>query len=55
MTAESYHVARKYMIRLEAADLAEPRLSRLSAQTRLSSEAFAARFKRVVNPAYTPA
>ncbi|MGH7728572.1 MAG: diphosphate--fructose-6-phosphate 1-phosphotransferase [Vulcanimicrobiaceae bacterium] len=52
VTAESYHVARKYMIRLEAADLAEPRLSRLSAQTRLSSEAFAARFERVVNPAF---
>jgi 6-phosphofructokinase 1 len=44
VTTESYEVARSYMIRLEAADLKEPALSRLSAQTALSPAAFAARF-----------
>lgn len=48
VTTESYEVARKYMIRLEANDLIEPRLSRLSVQTSLSPEAFAARFGTLV-------
>jgi ATP-dependent phosphofructokinase / diphosphate-dependent phosphofructokinase len=48
VTTESYEVARKYMIRLEAADLIEPRLSRLCAQTSLGAQEFAARFGRVV-------
>ena len=48
VTTESYEVARKYMIRLEAADLEEPRLSRLSVQTKLSPQEFATRFGRVV-------
>lgn len=51
VTTESYEVARKYMIRLEAADLVEPRLSRLSVQTSLSPEQFAAAFAQVVEPA----
>ncbi|MBV9440901.1 MAG: 6-phosphofructokinase, partial [Candidatus Eremiobacteraeota bacterium] len=33
VTTESYHVARKYMIRLEESDFSEPRLSRIAAQT----------------------
>jgi hypothetical protein len=41
-------VARKYMIRLEPADLEEPRLSRLSVQTSLSAEAFVERFRSTV-------
>jgi ATP-dependent phosphofructokinase / diphosphate-dependent phosphofructokinase len=48
VTTESYEVARKYMIRLEEADLLEPRLSRLSAQTSITPEAFAARFSKIV-------
>ncbi|MEA2665244.1 MAG: ATP-dependent phosphofructokinase / diphosphate-dependent phosphofructokinase [Candidatus Eremiobacteraeota bacterium] len=48
VTTESYEVARKYMIRLEDADFVEPRLSRLAAQTSLTSEEFAARFQRLV-------
>jgi ATP-dependent phosphofructokinase / diphosphate-dependent phosphofructokinase len=47
VTTESYEVARKYMIRLEAQDLVEPRLSRLSAQANLEPEAFAAQFGRL--------
>ena len=47
VTTESYEVARKYMIRLEPHDLTEPRLSRLSAQTSLDPDAFAARFGRL--------
>jgi len=47
VTTESYEVARKYMIRLDEADLSEPRLSRLAVQTPLSSEAFAARLGSV--------
>ncbi len=47
VTTESYEVARKYMIRLESSDLAEPILSRLAAQTSLSSEDFAARFEAI--------
>jgi 6-phosphofructokinase 1 len=48
VTTESYEVARSYMIRLEAEDLLDPALSRLSAQTALSPAAFAARFGPVV-------
>jgi 6-phosphofructokinase 1 len=44
VTTESYEVARKYMIRLEAHDLTEPRLSRLSVQTSLTPERFVERF-----------
>src|SRR5471032_1659170 len=36
VTTEAYEVARSYMIRLEAADLTEPRLSRLAINTNLS-------------------
>jgi 6-phosphofructokinase 1 len=48
VTTESYEVARKYMIRLEAADFTEPRLSRLAAQTNLDPETFAERLSGVV-------
>ena len=44
VTAESYQVARSYMIRLEAEDLDEPMLSRLATETNLSPEAFRKRF-----------
>jgi 6-phosphofructokinase len=47
VTTESYEVARKYMIRLEPADLTEPRRSRLAAQTNLDPEAFSAAFGRL--------
>lgn len=47
VTTESYEVARKYMIRLEAQDFREPRLSRLSAQTNLDPETFGAQFGRL--------
>ncbi len=48
VTTESYEVARKYMIRLEAPDFTEPRLSRLAAQTTLDPDAFAAEFNHLV-------
>jgi ATP-dependent phosphofructokinase / diphosphate-dependent phosphofructokinase len=48
VTTESYEVARKYMIRLEAPDFTEPRLSRLAAQTSLGPDAFAAEFNHLV-------
>jgi len=52
VTTESYEVARKYMIRLEAADFAEPRLSRLAAHTNLSAADFRSRFASLLgNPA----
>jgi 6-phosphofructokinase len=44
--AESYAVARDYMVRLEPEDLEEPRLSLLAAQTNLSPPQFQARFAR---------
>ena len=50
VTTESYEVARKYMIRLEEADLSEPRLSRLAAQTNLDPDVFGARFRRLFPP-----
>ena len=49
VTTESYAVARTYMIRIEADDLIEPRLSRLSVQTSLSPSQFLERFGRVAN------
>lgn len=51
VTTESYDVARKYMIRLEAGDLVEPRLSRLSVQTSLTPGAFAERFAAITGGA----
>jgi len=48
ITAESYQVARKYMIRLESDDLKEPKLSRLAVQTTIAPQEFAARFARIV-------
>jgi len=48
VTTESYEVARKYMIRLEASDLVEPRLSRLSVQTSLTPEQFVERFESTI-------
>jgi 6-phosphofructokinase 1 len=47
VTTEAYEVARSYMIRLEPADLTEPRLSQLAAQTSLSPEDFHEAFARV--------
>ncbi len=47
VTTEAYEVARSYMIRLEPADLSEPRLSQLAAQTNLSPEAFGDAFAGV--------
>ena len=44
ITAESYQVARSYMIRLEVEDLEEPRLTRLAQETNLSPDAFKRRF-----------
>jgi ATP-dependent phosphofructokinase / diphosphate-dependent phosphofructokinase len=48
VTTEAYEVARSYMIRLEAADLTEPRLSQLAAQTSLSPEDFSDAFGAAV-------
>ena len=47
VTTEAYEVARSYMIRLEAVDLTEPRLSQLAAQTNLSPEDFSDSFATV--------
>ncbi|MDQ6827015.1 MAG: 6-phosphofructokinase [Candidatus Eremiobacteraeota bacterium] len=44
VTNESYEVARKYMIRLEATDFEEPMLSRLAAETNLDARGFKAAF-----------
>ena len=44
ITTEAYEVARSYMIRLEPADLTEPRLSQLAAQTNLSPDDFSEAF-----------
>jgi len=49
VAAESYKVARSYMIRLEPQDLREPALSRMAAQTKLSPKAFLERFDSVVD------
>ena len=46
---ETYEVARSYMVRLEASDLVEPKLARLSGETALSPEQFATRFGRAVH------
>ncbi len=48
VTAESYQVARSYMIRLEAEDLEEPMLSQLARQTNLSPAEFRVRFEPAV-------
>jgi 6-phosphofructokinase 1 len=47
INTESYEVARSYMIRLEPADLAEPRLSELAALTTLEPAAFRAAFSPI--------
>ena len=44
-TTEAYEVGRKYMIRLDASDFREPRLTRLAAVAGLSPERFTERFK----------
>jgi 6-phosphofructokinase 1 len=46
-TTESYQVALKYMIRLQADDLIEPALSRLAGQTKLSPSEFSEQFGRL--------
>jgi ATP-dependent phosphofructokinase / diphosphate-dependent phosphofructokinase len=48
VSAESYQVARSYMIRLEAQDLEEPMLARLAKQTNLAPAAFKSRFHPAV-------
>jgi len=47
VTTESYAVARNYMIRLDEADLVEPRLTRLCAHTSLTPARFAQHFRAV--------
>jgi len=47
IATESYQVAREYMIRLEPEDLSEPQLTRLSAKTNLTPQAFGTRFGRL--------
>jgi 6-phosphofructokinase 1 len=47
-TTESYEVARRYQIRLEPRDLEEPQRSKLARAAGLEPEAFAARFREVV-------
>ncbi|GAC1389393.1 MAG: diphosphate--fructose-6-phosphate 1-phosphotransferase [Vulcanimicrobiaceae bacterium] len=54
VTTESYEVARKYMIRLEAADFVEPRLSRLAAHTNLDAPAFLKRFRSTIDASRVP-
>ena len=49
ISAESYQVARKYMIRLEAEDLKEPKVRKLASQTTLTPQEFVSRFARIVN------
>lgn len=51
VSTESYRVARSYMIRLEPRDLEEPSLSRIAASSKLSPEAFRARFLPAVTAA----
>jgi ATP-dependent phosphofructokinase / diphosphate-dependent phosphofructokinase len=48
VSTESYQVARSYMIRLEPSDLEEPTLSSIAANTKLSAQAFKARFGTAV-------
>ncbi|MSR47996.1 MAG: 6-phosphofructokinase [Planctomycetes bacterium] len=49
ITTESYKVARKYMIRLEKDDLADPaKLAALAAAAKLPPEAFVQRYRRLV-------
>ncbi|HYA34815.1 MAG TPA: hypothetical protein VEF03_04310, partial [Candidatus Binataceae bacterium] len=49
VAAESYKVARSYMIRLESPDLREPALSRLAAQTKLSPKTFCEKFGSIID------
>jgi 6-phosphofructokinase 1 len=50
ITTESYRVARKYMIRLEQGDLADPaRLAPIAAAAQLDPAAFAARYRSLVD------
>jgi 6-phosphofructokinase 1 len=49
VATESFEVARSYMIRLEATDLQEPRLSRIAARSGLSPEQFKQRFAPAIN------
>jgi 6-phosphofructokinase 1 len=49
-STESYHVATKYMIRLQPEDLADPALSGLAAQTTLPPAQFAEEFGRLFHP-----
>jgi ATP-dependent phosphofructokinase / diphosphate-dependent phosphofructokinase len=51
--AESYEMARSYMIRLEYTDFEEPWLSRLAEQTKLSAQAFKDRFLPAVKATST--
>jgi len=51
ITSEHYHVAREYMIRLEASDLQDPQaLARLAAAAKMAPQDFANRFWPVVSP-----
>ncbi len=57
--SESYKVARSYMIRLQPPDLEGPMLAQLAAQTRLTPEEFARRFRPAVaatiaHPTFSP-
>lgn len=47
--AESYAVARDYMVRLEPSDLREPNVGRLAAKTTLSPKDFASAFARTAS------
>jgi 6-phosphofructokinase 1 len=49
-TTESYHVALKYMIRLQPNDLVAPALAPLAAQTNLPPALFAEEFGRLFHP-----
>lgn len=52
IASEHYHVAREYMIRLEARDLQDPEsLARLAAAAKMEPQDFANRFWPVVSPA----
>jgi ATP-dependent phosphofructokinase / diphosphate-dependent phosphofructokinase len=50
--AESYHVARDYMVRLEPSDFSDDALQELASQTSLTPQEFRSRFERtLVQPA----
>lgn len=50
-STEAYEVGRKYMIRLDSADLRPPRVSALAALTRLNASEFQQRFQALVDGA----